>query len=51
MNSDGEFSYIENKHDFIETTRPTEVFHSEKAEIDHEQKEISLAVGETKRGY
>lgn len=43
MNSDGEISYIENKHEFFEIIRPTEVNHSEKAETNHEQKEISLA--------
>jgi hypothetical protein len=36
--------YIENKHEFFEIIRPTEVNHSEKSETNHEQKEISLAV-------
>jgi hypothetical protein len=44
MNSDGEFSYTENKHEFFEIIRDTEGKHSEKAETHHEQKEISLAV-------
>ena len=51
MNSEGAFSYTENKHDFFEINWvPLRKKHKQK-KSKHEQKEISLAVWESSHDY
>ena len=51
MNSEGGFSYIENKHDFFEINWVFQGRKPKQKESKHEQKEISLAVWESSHDY